>query len=76
MVCSAFSDRLYEPAIDSIVVTCNHVLSAGWRVVVVHRHSGEEWQTCPGDTYQHLTGSELVELVDAVLDSRVGYASP
>lgn len=74
--CPSLSTRLFEPAVDSISFNANHIISQGWRLVVVHRHSGEDWDLCPGDTYQWLTDEELLEVVDSTLISALKVEPP
>ena len=68
-----FDDRLYVPAIDNVILSMEHHLRTGWVLRAAHRHSGEDWTTCPTDEYGALTGSELVQLADAVLTELLGW---
>jgi len=67
-----FEDRLWVPAVDSVHFTLNHQISRGWTMHVAHRHSGEDWLTCPPDHYDFLASEELPGLVDIALCDLLG----
>jgi hypothetical protein len=61
-------ERLFTPAIDAVTLGIDFDYPNGWRVAVVHRHSGEGWSLCAPDRYDSLTAHEACTVVQSVLE--------
>jgi hypothetical protein len=61
--------RLFRLAVESGVITFFHEPRSGWKLVVRFRRGDETWAEAQWETYSGLSTRELLDVIDASLDS-------
>lgn len=64
-------ERLFRLAVEAGAVTFWHVPREGWHLQIRLRRGDEPWQEVEGETYDHLTTVELLDVVASHLDEHL-----
>jgi len=64
--------RLFRLAVEAIAVNAHRGPDGSWQLVIRTRRGDELWADVDGDTYDHLSTTELADVVSIVLAGELG----